>query len=430
MGKTALPPLPESDYVTRAQAITLLGIKAATLYTYVSRGWIRRVPHADNKQSLYFKEDIEKIRARSDARRQEGVVAAGAMQYGGEPVIPTAITELTPSGQRYRNRSAIDLAKGGIPFESTAELLWSGIWIDEPIVWKIEPLPSEFLQLANSLRTLRPQANIHEIFSIMTLALGKSRGSLSDRIRHGSTAILSARQLIQAMTGCLGFLSKKQAYRPPRDGESIAQALARSLGLAPAREVLQLLNAALTLSADHELNPAALTARIAASSEADIHSCIAAAICTHSGERTAKACDRLEDFFSSATTRSQLLKKMTVLEKTAHPIPGFNHPLYPKGDPRAICLLEIIKQTLPHTRQLGEIYRFLDEAAARLHAYPRIKVAIVIMAIALDLPAGSAAGIYTFGRTAGWVAHVMEQRLSGFLIRPRAKYLSGLSPAS
>ncbi len=421
----------DTDCLTRAEATALLGIKAETLYTYVSRGWIRRLtqPEGNQKQSLYFREDIEKIRARSDARRKEGVVAAGAMQYGGKPVIATAITEITAAGQRYRNRSANDLAISGVPFEAIAELLWSGIWLDEPVIWKLDPLPAEFLQMANSLSSLAAHGNIHDMFSMTALALGMSRGSLVERIKQGETLVSNARQLIQATAGCFGFLSGKRAYRPVAQDESIAEALLRGLGLDPAPQRLRLVNAALTLSADHELNPAAFAARIAASSEADLHSCIVAAICTHSGDLTARACDRLEELFGGAATKAELLQQMIALETSAQALSGFSHPLYPKGDPRAHCLLRIIRETVPPTRKLNEIYDFLDEAASRLHVYPRINVAIVVLRIALELPAGSAAGIYTFGRTAGWVAHVMEQRLTGLLIRPRAKYVGSTDPA-
>jgi citrate synthase len=426
-------PVPEYgiDYITRHEAIERLGIKPETLYSYVSRGWIRRLRHPDKKQSLYFKEDVEKIRARSDARKKEGVVAAGAMQYGGEPVILTAITEITRGGPRYRNYSAVELARSGVPFESSAALLWSGPSVVESvssaarksIVWPLEPVPAGFLQLANSIGELHENKGIHELFSIMTLALGIGIGNPGERTKQGSEFIPEARQLIQTLSGCLGFLSSRHAYRPIAPGESIAEAVIRSLGGSPVPASLHAMNAALTLSADHELNPATFAARIAASSEADLHSCIAAAICTHSGARIARACDRLEDFFSSAKTKTQLVNKIIALEKTFQAIPGFNHPMYPKGDPRAYCLLDIIRETLPQAKQLEKIYDFLDEAAARLQLYPRIELAIVALAFALELPSRSAAGLYTFGRTAGWVSHVMEQRITGQLIRPRAKFV-------
>jgi len=45
-------------YVTRDEALSLLVVKPATLYTYVSRGWIRRIPGPARNQSFYFREDI------------------------------------------------------------------------------------------------------------------------------------------------------------------------------------------------------------------------------------------------------------------------------------------------------------------------------------------------------------------------------------
>ncbi len=412
-----------SAYMTRGETVALLQVKPATLYTYVSRGWVRRIPHPDKKQSLYLKEDVEKIRARSGARAADGVLAAGAIRYG-EPVIATSITEITPAGPRYRNRSAVDLVKANSRFEATAELLWSGTWLEEPFIWRLEALPNGYLKLAGGIGKLFVGASIHELFSILTLSLGMASGSPNERMRQGATVVVSARQLIQALTGCFGVLSKKRAYRPPRDGETIAEAVARALAVTPSREAVRALNAALTLSADHELNPATFAARIAASSEVDLHSCIAAAICTHSGARIARACDHLEDIFDRATTKAQLLKRTITATESAPAMTGFNHPLYPKGDPRAACLLELVRGMQNPNAHLGHIFGFLDEAANRFKLYPRMELGMVVLEVALRLPPRSAAGIYTLGRVAGWVAHIMEQRLAGFLIRPRAKYLS------
>ena len=68
------------DYLTRAEAVAQLDVKPATLYTYVSRGLIRRVRKPGTKRSLYYKEDVRKVRSRSEARSGEGVVAASAIR--------------------------------------------------------------------------------------------------------------------------------------------------------------------------------------------------------------------------------------------------------------------------------------------------------------------------------------------------------------
>ena len=103
---------------------------------------------------------------------------------------------------------------------------------------------------------------------------------------------------------------------------------------------------------------------------------------------------------------------------------GFNHPLYPHGDPRGRFLLDLAFRDLPPTDELRRIRGFLDAAARRYKLLPRIELAIAVTAVALRMPPGSAAGLYTLGRVAGWVAHVNEQRLAGYIIRPRARYAS------
>ncbi len=49
--------------------------------------------------------------------------------------------------------------------------------------------------------------------------------------------------------------------------------------------------------------------------------------------------------------------------------------------------------------------------------------ASIALAAALDMPAGAPGGIMAVGRAAGWIAHIFEQRLAGFLVRPRTKYI-------
>lgn len=113
-----------SDYVSSAEALAVLAVKPQTLYSYVSRGMIRRIC-VDGKTSLYSREDVRRLKARSSARSGHGAVAGGALQWG-EPVLVTGITEIMENGPRYRDYLALDLAREGYSYKSVAEYLWTG----------------------------------------------------------------------------------------------------------------------------------------------------------------------------------------------------------------------------------------------------------------------------------------------------------------
>src|SRR3954469_4311514 len=104
-------------------AAKLLGVELRTLYAYASRGLVRSVRGARGLKRMYAREDLERLKARSSARAGHGAVAAGALRWG-EPVLDSAITEITPQGPAYRGRLATDLAAQGVAFENVAELLW------------------------------------------------------------------------------------------------------------------------------------------------------------------------------------------------------------------------------------------------------------------------------------------------------------------
>ncbi len=87
------------------QRVGILRVKPQTLYSYVSRGLIRRLERPTARTSYYNRQDIPRLKARSLARSGHGPAAASAMHWG-EPVLTTAITEITPQGPRYREELA------------------------------------------------------------------------------------------------------------------------------------------------------------------------------------------------------------------------------------------------------------------------------------------------------------------------------------
>lgn len=123
--KATQTPQPEQGMLLSApEACKLLGIKPATLYTYVSRGFLKPVQQPNTKANRYWRAEVESLQVRSSARGGQGAAAAMAMRWG-QPVLNTSITEITPLGPRYRGHLAEDLTRHPGLFENVAELLWS-----------------------------------------------------------------------------------------------------------------------------------------------------------------------------------------------------------------------------------------------------------------------------------------------------------------
>jgi len=418
-----LPAEPGSGYVSGEEAAELLGVKLQTLYTYVSRGLIQSLPTIKGRQRVYIRADVEKLRTRPRARLAPGALAASAM-HAGEPIIATSITDITSSGPRYRGRLATELANARLAFENVAEFLWTGELHEEPIVWDAAPLPAEAEPLVGSLDRSLGDAPIAHVFSLFALAISVARGSRAERLRSSST-VMAARQLIQTFAGCFGYLSSRRAYVGGTKAEPVAAVLLRASGLPVSEERLRLLDGLMVLAADHELSPATFAARVAASSGADLHACVVSAIETGSGRQIAEVYDRTEDFLAGARSKGELMRRVRELQETGRVPPGFHQPIYPHGDPRTSYLFDLVRRVSRPSRHLDMVLAFLADAEREFELKPRMEFGVVALAAELGFPRRAAAGLYIVSRVAGWVAHVIEQRLSSGLLRPRAKFVDG-----
>jgi len=202
----------------------------------------------------------------------------------------------------------------------------------------------------------------------------------------------------------------------------VAQAVAVALGAKGGKRAVEAINATLILWADHELNVSSFAARVAASAHADLYSCVSAGLAALSGPRHGAACDQIEALFREDKRPKDAATAIHERTRRGDPIPGFGHPLYPAGDPRARPILERARELggrMPRVKTALAVIEAVREASGLA---PTVDSALVVLAAALDLPDGAAPGIVAVGRSAGWVAHVLEQYEADFLIRPRARY--------
>ncbi len=177
------------------------------------------------------------------------------------------------------------------------------------------------------------------------------------------------------------------------------------------------------LLADHELNASAFAVRVVASTGAALAAGLQAGLAALSGPRHGGMTARVAALFDEAARTGHGAAAIAARLRRGDPLPGFHHPLYPEGDPRAAALLPCIR--LPPA-----LAATIAAATAQSGEHPTIDVALVALERSYRLPAGAALTLFAIGRSAGWIAHAMEQQASGQLIRPRARFIGAEAEAA
>ncbi|MCP3098371.1 citrate synthase family protein [Myxococcus sp. K15C18031901] len=407
---------PEEELLTAVEAAALLGVKRATLYTYVSRGLVRCVPETGTKENRYVRSDLERLKTRHDARAGHAAVASGALRWG-EPVIDSSVSRVGAEGLAYRGHSAVTLAMEGRSLEAVAELLWSGVLPAGEVVWPAVKAPFPASEVARLIPKETPP--------LLALATVVPLLGARDALRFGATPEKEqerARGLLRHLAAWVCVAQAPGRVARALKAKTMAESLAVAWDVRDARAPT-LLNRALVMSADHELNVSTFTARVTASSGADLYACVSAALAAMSGHRHGGACDRVEALLAEIRRPERAAAVVRERLRRGESVPGFGHRLYPDGDPRLPPLIEgarAFRPEAPGVRMASAVLEAMRQAG---HPPPALDYGLVMVADALGLPPGAAATIFAVGRAAGWVAHILEQRAQGHLLRPRARYV-------
>ncbi|PKQ09094.1 MAG: citrate synthase [Alphaproteobacteria bacterium HGW-Alphaproteobacteria-12] len=382
--------LPESLYLTAREAAAELGISLATLYAYVSRDMIRSEPVPDSRARRYRAEDVRALKRRRSAQNPMsggGAAAPGTLSFG-QPVLDSAITLIADGRLHYRGSDATALARNS-SLEQVAALLW-GCSDVQPFTKDAVLVPGE--RLAARAAALSRTPRIERCLSLLPLA------ALEDAAVYNMTD----RGLAATGARLLRYVAAIFAGEPPGD-KPVHEVLTRALtqGERPASELIR---AALVLCADHELNASAFTVRCVAGTGATLYAAV------------------LEGLLLDMSNRQDVEDAVLQRLKDNDPVPGFGHPLYPDGDPRAAALLAMLGDKYGDDANFiraQRIYRVMEEAGG---LKPNIDFAIAAVGAVLHLPRGAGLGIFVLGRSAGWIGHAIEQYRTGQMIRPRARY--------
>jgi citrate synthase len=428
------------------EAARKLGVKPETLYAYVSRGLLTRHGEAGSRRSLYARGEVERLAARS---RRGG--RAGALEL----VVDTSLTLLDPAGALYyRGQDATKLAREST-YEQVAELLWGGdaagggevaggggevaggggetaggggakrgggtggAAMRRPAPWAARDVArarSAVDALAGN--GARPADWLRIVVGLAAAGDPLRADLRPPAVRH------AARGLIATMVDGLPARGRAAA------GDAIAARLwARLHGGAPTRAQLRVLDAALILLADHELALSALAARVAASAHADPYLVVLAGLSAQGGPLHGGAGTSVERLLAAIPDAGSVPAVLGERLALGEPLPGFGHAVYTDRDPRADTLLELLERADPH-RARHEVLRAVLAATGR-HGGPAPNVDLALGALTdcLGLVPGSAEAIFAIARTAGLIAHALEEYPYRLRFRARAAYV-GPAPES
>jgi citrate synthase len=386
-----------APWIDATEAIGLLGVNLASLYSYVSRGLIRSEPLAGGtRRRRYSRDDIERLVARNRQRRNPETAAEQALHLG-LPVLESGITLVTNDTVYYRGRNVSLLART-CSISEVATLLWMGTEAGDALV-----APRCASMDVPCLKRAVPFVAAAQA----ALALAAAEDTLS----HDFSRLTVARtgwRIVWQLVGVASGVGNQ--------GETIDATLADRWGVPHDADLIR---AALILCADHELNVSTFAVRCVASAGSSPYNVVIAGLAALEGAKHGGTTARIEALWDALCTTRDLTRALAERFRRDERIDGFGHPLYRHGDPRARLLLDLLPQGEPAT-----FARELARAAQTvLGEAPTLDFALVAATRAMGLPSGTALKLFAIGRTLGWMAHAIEQYGKDVVIRPRAKYV-------
>jgi citrate synthase len=351
------------------------------------------------------------------------------VQSGLEGVVAfaTEIAEPDRAGGalRYRGVNIEDLV-GRVPFGQVWGLLVDGKLL--PGMPPAEPHPLSIrsgdprVDVQSALAMLGPQWGFRELIDI------------SDEEARDNLARASVMALSFVAQSARGIGKPPVPQREVDKATRIAERfLIRWRGEADPRHV-EAIDAYWISAAEHGMNASTFTARVVASTGADVAAALSAAVGALSGPLHGGAPSRVLKMLDEVAEMGDAERYVKELLDRGERLMGFGHRIYRAEDPRA----KVLRET---SRRLGsprvEVAEALENAAlAELQARKPDRVLATNVefwsAVVLDfaeVPPELFTPMFTCARTAGWSAHILEQKREGRLIRPTAKYV-GAGPRS
>ena len=343
----------------------------------------------------------------------------------------------------YRQYSAVELATRK-PFEDVWQLMINGEL----------PTPEEASEFSTAVRSARavPDPVLAELPAIAAatgeadpLAALRAALALASAV-YGMKPLYDqdqqARRQAAITVGAITPVLLAALYRlrnswpiiePRADLDHAANYYWMLTGREPDRQQWQAINAYLISTIDHGFNASTFTARVIASTGADLGSAVLGALGSLSGPLHGGAPSRALDTLDAIGTEDRIGSWVRDAVGSGQRMMGFGHPIYRTEDPRSAMLKEIARgfggQRVDFAIRVEEsVLSILDELKPGRALRTNVEFYAGVVMEACDIPRKMFTPTFATGRVIGWTAHILEQAADSKIIRPSSRYVGPPPP--
>ncbi|WP_432174395.1 citrate synthase [Streptomyces sp. Tue6028] len=403
----------EGRRLSTKETAELLGVKPETVYAYVSRGQLSSRREPAGRGSTFDAKEVEALARRN--RRDTGVSSS----TGDELSVRTRITLIDKDRYYFRGVDATELA-AAYSYEEITEWLWTG-------------------QLRPGVTFTAPEASV-AVARRAVDALPEHSGP-TDRLRVAAIAAAAADPLRFDLTenAVLGtgrtLIPTLVAALPPlrhdhRDDGPLAHRLwGRLTGRTPDDASLRVLDTALGLLVDHDLAASTLAVRVAASARAHAYAAVSAGLGALEGPLHGAASRLAHRMLLDVLDRGTAAPVVADELRAGRRVPGLGHRLYPGDDPRARALFALLEDVPAAGPALAAAQDVVTTTARHAPLHANVDLALAVLTVSSGMSASAGETVFAVARTAGWIAHTLEEYAERPLrMRPSGRYVGERPP--